>query len=103
MSFRLTLISIFYSEMQFIEIGHEYGLWHCCGQEDLAMPISSQEIAEFHRDGAVCIRGLLRGWEDVIAAGIERNIREPGPYATDYSSGQQGSFFDDYCNWTRIP
>lgn len=67
-------------------------------------PVSSEEIEHFHRDGAVCIRGLLRGWEDVIAAGIERNIREPGPYAADYlSADQTGRFFDDYCNWTSIP
>lgn len=67
-------------------------------------PVGSEDIEAFGRDGAVCIRGLFRGWEDEIAAGIERNMREPGPYAADYlTAGQPGRFFDDYCNWTRIP
>ena len=37
-------------------------------------------------------------------AGIERNMREPGPYAAEsVRAGEPGSFFDDYCNWERIP
>lgn len=71
---------------------------------DVTDLISAKDIEDYRRDGAVCIRGLLRGWEDVIAAGIERNMREPGTYATDYlASNEPGRFFDDYCNWDRIP
>ncbi|UGA37435.1 hypothetical protein JOS77_25985 [Chromobacterium haemolyticum] len=45
----------------------------------LACPeISAADIAAFQRDGAVCLRGLFRDWVDVIAAGIERNLRAPG-------------------------
>lgn len=66
--------------------------------------ISEQDIETFHRDGAVCVRGLFRDWVDVIADGIERNMREPGTYAAEnLKPGQSGRFFDDYCNWTRIP
>lgn len=66
--------------------------------------IQSDDIEAFRRVGAVCLRGLLRDWVPVIAEGIERNIAEPGPYAAEnLTSGQQGRFFDDYCNWTRIP
>ena len=50
------------------------------------------------------VRGLFLDWVEAIAAGIERNMREPGPYAADnIASDQPGRFFDDYCNWTRIP
>ena len=60
--------------------------------------------AAFARDGAVCIRGCFRDWMPVIADGIERNLREPGPLASEsVQSGEPGSFFDDYCNWRRIP
>lgn len=39
-----------------------------------------------------------------IAEGIARNQREPGPYATNVvTTGEPGGFFDDYCNWERIP
>jgi ectoine hydroxylase-related dioxygenase (phytanoyl-CoA dioxygenase family) len=66
--------------------------------------IGENEIAAYQRDGAVCLRGVFADWVDVIAAGIERNMREPGPYASEsVRGGEPGSFFDDYCNWQRIP
>ena len=69
----------------------------------LALP-SERDIAEFRRDGAVCLRGAFAGWVETIAAGIERNLRQPGPYAAEsVRAGEAGSFFDDYCNWERIP
>ncbi len=31
-------------------------------------------------------------------------MAEPGPYASgNLKEGEGGRFFDDYCNWTRIP
>lgn len=66
--------------------------------------VGEQEIEAFQRDGAVCLRGLFRDWVDVIAAGIERNLAQPGAYASEnFSTGDTGRFFDDYCNWERIP
>jgi ectoine hydroxylase-related dioxygenase (phytanoyl-CoA dioxygenase family) len=58
----------------------------------------------FHRDGAACLRGVFADWVDIIAAGIERNMGDPGPLASNLvKAGQSGGFFDDYCNWQRIP
>src|SRR5450631_1107809 len=66
--------------------------------------VTDRDIADFRRDGAVCLRAVFAEWVDTIAAGIERNMREPGPYAADsVRSGEAGRFFDDYCNWQRIP
>ncbi|MCA2010782.1 phytanoyl-CoA dioxygenase family protein [Cereibacter sphaeroides] len=66
--------------------------------------VTEQDITQYQRDGAVVIRGLWRDWVDTIAAGIERNLREPGPYAAEnLKPGEGGRFFDDYCNWDRIP
>jgi ectoine hydroxylase-related dioxygenase (phytanoyl-CoA dioxygenase family) len=68
-----------------------------------AINLAERDIADYRRDGAVCLRGVFRDWVDIIAAGIERNMREPGPYAAEsVRSGEAGSFFDDYCNWQRI-
>ena len=64
--------------------------------------ITDQQIADFQRDGAVVVRGVLKDWVDVMSEGIERNIREPGEYASE-NAVTQGRFFDDYCNWQRIP
>lgn len=69
-----------------------------------AIAISEQDIETFEREGVVCLRGALAGWIDVIADGIERNLREPGEFASEnVASGEPGQFFDDYCNWQRIP
>jgi ectoine hydroxylase-related dioxygenase (phytanoyl-CoA dioxygenase family) len=64
--------------------------------------ITEAEIDAFQRDGAVAIRGAFADWVDVIAAGIERNMAAPGEYASE-NAVTEGRFFDDYCNWTRIP
>ncbi|MBN8294890.1 phytanoyl-CoA dioxygenase family protein [Rhodobacter sp. NTK016B] len=66
--------------------------------------VSPQDIAAFQRDGAIVIRGLWTDWVDTISRGIERNLAEPGPYAAEnLNPGEGGRFFDDYCNWQRIP
>lgn len=64
--------------------------------------ITDQQIADFQRDGAVVVRGVFKDWVDVMAEGIERNMREPGEYASE-NAVTEGRFFDDYCNWQRIP
>lgn len=64
--------------------------------------ITPQHIADFQRDGAVVIRGALTDWVDTMAAGIDRNMSDPGEYASE-NDATKGRFFDDYCNWQRIP
>jgi len=72
-------------------------------QQPVRLSVTERDLADFRRDGAVCLRGVFADWVDTIAAGIERNLREPGPYAAQsVRSGESGSFFDDYCNWQRL-
>ena len=69
----------------------------------MVTPTASQ-IDTFQADGVVCIRGLFAGQLDLLRAGVARNMADPGPYAsTNDRAGETGLFFDDYCNWTRIP
>ena len=66
--------------------------------------ITDETVEAYRRDGAVLIKGLFADWVDVLAAGVERNLAEPGPHAAEnLHAGEGGRFFDDYCNWTRIP
>lgn len=66
--------------------------------------ITEEQITAYERDGAVCLPGLFTDWVEHIAEGIEANMRDPGPYAAEnLTSGEPGRFFDDYCNWQRIP
>ena len=62
-------------------------------------------VAErFRRDGVVHLKSAFADWLDVLRAGVERNMRTPGPYTREYEpEGSQGYFFGDYCNWARIP
>jgi ectoine hydroxylase-related dioxygenase (phytanoyl-CoA dioxygenase family) len=71
---------------------------------DSAPLLSAAQIASFRRDGALVVRGAFADWIDTIAQGIADTVREPGPYAAEnLPAGAPGRFFDDYCNWTRIP
>ncbi|MFW8633710.1 phytanoyl-CoA dioxygenase family protein [Cribrihabitans pelagius] len=66
--------------------------------------ITQQHVEDFQRDGVVLIRGLFAGQVETLRAGIAANMAQPGPYASNNEkAGQTGRFFDDYCNWTRIP
>ncbi|NQU57486.1 MAG: phytanoyl-CoA dioxygenase family protein [Rhodospirillales bacterium] len=66
--------------------------------------VTDQQIDAYHKDGAVLIPGLFKEWVGPLIAGIDRNMNEPGPHAAEnLSDGESGRFFDDYCNWTRIP
>ncbi len=66
--------------------------------------ITQEHIDTFQRDGVVLIRGLFADHVDTLRAGVERNMAEPGEYAAEnLKDGESGRFFDDYCNWQRIP
>lgn len=66
--------------------------------------ISPDDIETYQRDGVVLVRGLFATHVDTLRRGVARNMAEPGPYASEnQKAGETGRFFDDYCNWTRIP
>jgi ectoine hydroxylase-related dioxygenase (phytanoyl-CoA dioxygenase family) len=66
--------------------------------------VTEEMVEDFQRDGVVLVKGLWKDWVPQITAGIERNMAEPGPYAAEnLKPGEPGRFFDDYCNWQRIP
>ncbi|MDQ2095493.1 phytanoyl-CoA dioxygenase family protein [Rhodalgimonas zhirmunskyi] len=66
--------------------------------------LDSSLIEQFQRDGVTVVRGLFDGYVDQLAKGIARNMETPGPYASENKkAGETGRFFDDYCNWQRIP
>ena len=55
--------------------------------------VTQQNIDDYARDGAVLVRGLFAGFVDEIAAGIEMNLSDPGPYAAEnLMPGETGRF-----------
>lgn len=66
--------------------------------------IAKADIETYQRDGVVLLRGLFADQVDLLRDGIDRVMADPGPYASEnQKSGETGRFFDDYCNWSRIP
>ena len=66
--------------------------------------VSQADIDAYQSDGVVLIKGLFRDYVELLREGVERNLRDPGPYAAEnLKPGEGGRFFDDYCNGQRIP
>jgi ectoine hydroxylase-related dioxygenase (phytanoyl-CoA dioxygenase family) len=66
--------------------------------------ITQDHIDSYQRDGVVLVRGLFADHVETLRAGVARNMENPGPYASNNDkAGETGRFFDDYCNWGRIP
>ncbi|MGL6209858.1 MAG: phytanoyl-CoA dioxygenase family protein, partial [Paracoccaceae bacterium] len=70
----------------------------------MSITMTDDAVAAYQRDGAVLIKGLWAAWVDVLRAGVARNMAQPSEYAAEnLKPGEAGRFFDDYCNWQRIP
>lgn len=66
--------------------------------------VTDDMIRAYQRDGVVLVKGLWADWVDTLRAGVERNMADPSEFgAENLKPGEGGRFFDDYCNWARIP
>ena len=66
--------------------------------------ITKAHIDAYQAEGVVLVRGLFKDHVDTLRKGVEFNMTNPGPYAAEnLKAGEGGRFFDDYCNWDRIP
>ncbi len=70
----------------------------------MSHPLVTQEMIDtYQQDGVVLIKGLFADFVDTLRQGVEANMADPGPYASNNKKkGETGLFFDDYCNWSRI-
>jgi ectoine hydroxylase-related dioxygenase (phytanoyl-CoA dioxygenase family) len=58
---------------------------------------------QFWDDGVVLLPQVLDPtWMDLVQLGIERNLRNPGPYANYHYRGTPREFLDDYCNYFAV-
>lgn len=71
----------------------------------LSRPINQTALDDFSALGACVIRGALTADEvALLERGIEANLAAPGPLAAVASRADDpGRFFEDFCNWQRIP
>ena len=64
--------------------------------------LSEEEIDFYQNQGAIVIKNVFRPWTDLLRAGFEKVLKEPGPHARENVKNEEGRFFEDYCNWQRI-
>jgi len=66
--------------------------------------VTAEQVAAFQADGCVVVRGLFSLEEvEVVRAGIERNLADPGPlFGVASRDDDPGRFVEDFCNWQRI-
>jgi hypothetical protein len=72
--------------------------------DDRLALVSDGIVEAFWRDGAVWIENLLSpAWLRLIAQGVERNLRSPGPLAATVFAGEPGEYRQDYVNYWVNP
>ncbi len=77
----------------------------------MSSPVASGTVAlaadladSFTADGAVFLSGAFADWVEMLRDGVDRNEADPGEFFADNGTGNDaGRFWDDYCNWNRIP
>ena len=67
-------------------------------------PLPQEVVDRYRADGIVVLGGAFREWVAPLRAGIDRLMADPSPRERTYRP-RDGSapFFQDYCNWQRIP
>ncbi|HAT3642282.1 phytanoyl-CoA dioxygenase family protein [Raoultella ornithinolytica] len=68
--------------------------------------IDSQTIDSYQQDGVVLLKGVFRPWIESLAAGVAELMANPSEYGharTVVPKDGSSPFFQDYCNWSRIP
>jgi ectoine hydroxylase-related dioxygenase (phytanoyl-CoA dioxygenase family) len=66
--------------------------------------ITQADIESFKNDGVILVKGLFADYVEDLRQGLEYNMQNPGPYAAEnLNASENGRFFDDYCNWQRVP
>jgi ectoine hydroxylase-related dioxygenase (phytanoyl-CoA dioxygenase family) len=65
--------------------------------------VTEDMVDTYQREGVVLVKGLFADWVEMLRAGVARNMANPGQPMPTLKPGEAGRFFDDYCNWQRIP
>jgi ectoine hydroxylase-related dioxygenase (phytanoyl-CoA dioxygenase family) len=67
--------------------------------------LTDAEIADFYRDGAAVLRGVIDdGWIAGMRTAIDRILTEPGSASVEYTPrGKSGRYYGDFFVWRRDP
>ena len=67
--------------------------------------LNEKIVNDFQLSGVCIIKNIInKHWLNILAEGIEENFKKPSQYKCVYEKIQGNEiFYDDYCNWQRIP
>ncbi len=62
-------------------------------------------VDKYHKDGAIFLKGVFdKDCIESIKDGIKKNMEQPSPFGERLKAKDNiGHYFNDYCNWTKIP
>lgn len=62
------------------------------------------DIDRFQTEGAIVLRGVFADWVERLRSGLAQNMEFPGEFERTVKPADGTAwFFQDYCNWQRIP
>jgi ectoine hydroxylase-related dioxygenase (phytanoyl-CoA dioxygenase family) len=69
-----------------------------------AIDVTESDVETYEWDGVVCLRRVFAPrWIELLAEGIEQDIRAPGPFHTlQQTAAEPGFFLTDFCMAQRI-
>ena len=68
------------------------------------MILTKEQVNSYKQDGAIVLKDIFKPWINLLREGFEKVLKNPGPHARENTnSNESGRFFEDYCNWDRIP
>ena len=68
------------------------------------MILTTEQVNSYKQNGALVVRDIFKPWINVLREGFEKVLKNPGPHAREnINQNENGRFFEDYCNWHRIP
>ena len=65
--------------------------------------LSEEQKNNYKKYGAIVIKKIFEPWIENLQKGFNKVLSDPGPHARENVNNGEGRFFEDYCNWQRIP
>ena len=70
----------------------------------MKMILTDKQKNNYKNNGAIVIRNVFESWIESLQEGFDKVLAKPGPHAREnVKNNEDGRFFEDYCNWQRIP
>ncbi|GAN60650.1 phytanoyl-CoA dioxygenase [Acetobacter cibinongensis] len=70
---------------------------------DSSVTLDDATIKAFQTDGVTVVRGAFTAWIEALRTGMDATMATPSPLERSYHPEGSAPFFQDLCNWQRIP